>query len=89
MKNNILVGVKAGELLTSGNYNLCLGEGAGEDITDQSNQIRIGKGATPQADNMVIFQNGRVVISKEVFEFIFKDTPELVEEVYNLDERKA
>ena len=55
--------------------NVCIGRNAGIDITDQDNQVRIGNfdGDEVSLETMhdvVIIQDGRVIIKKDVLGFI-------------------
>lgn len=68
---NTLIGINAGKNITSANKCLCIGKDSGLDITDQSNQIRIGDNANSMDGNMVVFQNGRIVINPKIYDFIF------------------
>ena len=56
--------------LTEGENNLCIGENAGNDLTTESNQVRIGKDSALGANDMVIMQEGRVVISNDALKQI-------------------
>ena len=71
MKNNILIGRDAGKNITTAKNCICLGINSGPDIIDQNDQVRIGENTGLKEDNMVIFGEGRVIISKEVFNFLF------------------
>ncbi len=85
--NNIAVGLKALPFLTEGSNNVCIGENAGFDITDESDQVRIGNFTLGEVEcnrfsDSFIFNNGRVVIKRDVLEMILGE--EAVEEMADL-----
>jgi hypothetical protein len=79
--HNTLIGPYAGINITTAHHCLCLGENAGTDIVDEPYQIRIGKNANRESPDMVLIQEGNIVISRDIWDILtnqaFKNMPNL------------
>lgn len=69
---NLIIGDYACGNVTEINECTCIGRNAGNDIVSGSNLIRIGHFDTEEdMKNAVKFDGGRVIITKDVMDFLF------------------
>ncbi len=86
MINNICIGNYSGTNIQTASNCVCIGKNSGLDVIDKDNQIRIGENASAKGKNMVIFDKGRVVLTKKVFESILGK--KLSKQVYKIGNKE-
>lgn len=89
MNNNTAIGINALINATTAENCLCIGENAGFDILDEKGQVRIGNFSDEEVksgkvDDCFLFQSGKIIIKKDVFEFLRLSTKELEEQLLSL-----
>jgi len=90
MNNNVAIGEEALFNAIEAEDCICIGKNAGLDLTNEKGYIRIGNFTDKETmsrrfKDCIIFQDGKVVIKKNIFEFLGFDVDRLIR---RLDEKQ-